>query len=255
VEVVGAWGLVKRYGALAAVNGVDLRVDRGEVVGILGPNGAGKTTLLRMLCGLVTPSAGRVRMLGLDLDREPEKVKARVGYLDEEPFLYPNLTGFEFLDFVADLYELPRGPDRQRSIGRWLELLELRPKGGELIGHYSHGMRQKIGLASLLIRQPEVLLLDEPTNGLDPGSARRIRDLLRELAGRGVTVLLSTHILEVAEALSHRLAIMSGGRMVALGPPAELRTASGLGDASLEEVFVQLTGGPDQRELIAQLLA
>jgi ABC-2 type transport system ATP-binding protein len=253
--VVEAWGLVKRYSGVTAVQDVDLRVDSGEIVGVLGPNGAGKTTLLRMLCGLVAPTAGSVRVCGLDLGREPEKVKARVGYLDEEPFVYPNLTGYEFLDFIADLYEVPRGPERHDAIMRWLDLFELRERSTELIGRYSHGMRQKIGLASLLIRQPDVLLLDEPTNGLDPGSARRVRDLLRQFAGRGLTILLSTHILEVAEALSHRVAIMSAGRIVALGPLAELRAASGLGDASLEDLFLQLTGGPDQHDLIAQLLA
>src|SRR6266849_4520946 len=169
---VEARQLVKRYGTIAAVDGVSFQAMRGEIFGFLGSNGAGKTTTLRMLCGLLKPTSGSALIDGIDIVTVPLLAKARLGYLDEEPFVHPHLTGREFLDFVADLYKMPRGPQREERMTRLLNLFDLAQKNGELIGGYSHGMRQKIGLASLLIREPSVLLLDEPTNGLDPRSAR-----------------------------------------------------------------------------------
>lgn len=245
-------GLAKSYGRTVAIGGVDLAVSRGEVFGILGPNGAGKTTLLRTLCGLVKPGQGTALIDGIDVAAEPERAKRHVGYLDEEPFTYPNLTGREFLNFVADLYGVDAGPVREERMERLFDLFELGSKQHDLVGSYSHGTRQKIGLASLLMHEPSVLLLDEPTNGLDPRSARRVRDLLQELAARGVAILLSTHILEVAEALSDRVAIMNRGRFVAVGSMAELRAQ--VGRTSLEELFLELTGGPEERDLLERLL-
>ncbi len=247
--------LVKRFGVLNAVDGVSLQIRRGEIVGFLGANGAGKTTTLRMLCGLITPTSGSALIDGIDIFADPLKAKARLGYLDEEPFVHPHLTGREFLDYIADLYRMPRGPERQQRMERLLGLFELADRNGELIGAYSHGMRQKIGLASLLIREPSVLLLDEPTNGLDPRSARLVKDLLEELASRGTTVLLSTHILEVAQALCRRVAIIDRGHIVATGTMEELRAQTGSGQASLEDLFLKLTAGPESKELIERLLA
>ena len=157
---VEAQNLVKRYGVVTAVDQVSFQVRRGEIVGFLGANGAGKTTTLRMLCGLLTPTSGRALIDGFDIFEQPLQAKARLGYLDEEPFVHPHLTGREFLDYIADLYGMPRGPDRQHRMERLLGLFELADRNGELIGAYSHGMKQKIGLASLLIREPSVLLLD-----------------------------------------------------------------------------------------------
>jgi ABC-2 type transport system ATP-binding protein len=251
---VEAHALVKRFGQNLAVRGVDLAVSRGEIFGLLGSNGAGKTTTLRMVCGLTVPSSGTASVCGIDVWGDPEAAKARLGYLDEEPLVYSNLTGREFLGFVADLYGLDRGQQRGQTIERLLSLFELTHCGNDMIGSYSHGMRQKIGLASLLIHEPEVLLLDEPTNGLDPRSARRVKDLLEELSSRGKTILLSTHILEVAQALCHRIAIMDRGRVTAVGTMDELRTRAGDAGASLEDLFLHLTGGPEERELIEQLL-
>src|SRR5260221_3506142 len=198
---IEARDLVKRFGVLNAVDRVSFQIHRGEIVGFLGANGAGKTTTLRMLCGLVTPTSGSALIDGIDIFADPLKAKARLGYLDEEPFVHPHLTGREFLNYIADLYRMPRSHERQQRMERLLGLFELADRNGELIGAYSHGMRQKIGLASLLIREPSVLLLDEPTNGLDPRSAQLVKDLLQELAALGTTVLLSTHILEAAQAL------------------------------------------------------
>ena len=252
---VEAKGLVKRYGVMTAVDGVSFQIKRGEIVGFLGANGAGKTTTLRMLCGLVTPTSGAALIDGIDIFSDPLPAKARLGYLDEEPFVHQYLTGREFLNYIADLYRMPRGPERQQRMERLLGLFELADRNGELIGAYSHGMRQKIGLASLLIREPSVLLLDEPTNGLDPRSARLVKDLLEELAARGTAVLLSTHILEVAQALCHRVAIIDHGKIVATGTMEELRAQTGSEKASLEDLFLKLTAGPESKELIERLLA
>ncbi len=252
---VEAKSLVKRYGVMTAVDGVSFQIGRGEIVGFLGANGAGKTTTLRMLCGLVKPTSGKALIDGIDIFGEPLQAKARLGYLDEEPFVHPHLTGREFLNYIADLYRMPRGPERQQRMERLLGLFELADRNGELIGAYSHGMRQKIGLASLLIREPSVLLLDEPTNGLDPRSARLVKDLLEELAARGTSVLLSTHILEVAQALCHRVAIIDHGKIVATGTMADLRAQTGSEKASLEDLFLKLTAGPESKELIERLLA
>jgi ABC-2 type transport system ATP-binding protein len=252
---VEARQLVKRYGVITAVDGVSFEVARGEIFGFLGANGAGKTTTLRMLCGLLAPTSGTALIGGVDIVEQPLIAKARLGYLDEEPFVHPHLTGREFLHFVADLYRMPRGLEREQRMERLLGLFELANRDGELIGAYSHGMKQKIGLASLLIREPSVLLLDEPTNGLDPRSARLVKDLLEELASRGTTVLLSTHILEVAQALCRRVAIIDRGRITATGTMQELRAQAGNEQASLEDLFLTLTAGPESKELIERLLA
>jgi len=252
---VEARQLTKRFGVVVAVDGVSFSVNRGEIFGFLGANGAGKTTTLRMLCGLVAPTSGQALIDGFDIFAQPMEAKARLGYLDEEPFVHPHLTGREFLGYVADLYRVPRGAERRQRIDQLLGLFELSGRDGELIGGYSHGMKQKIGLASLLIREPSVLLLDEPTNGLDPRSARLVKDLLEELATRGTTVLLSTHILEVAQALCHRVAIIDRGHIVATGTMDELRAQAGSEQASLEDLFLRLTAGPESRELIERLLA
>jgi len=252
---VDARNLVKRYGAVVAVDGVSFHVERGEIFGFLGANGAGKTTTLRMLCGLVRPTSGSALIDGYDVFADPLSAKARLGYLDEEPFVHPHLTGREFLDYIADLYRMPRGAERRHRMDRLLQIFDLAHRDGELIGGYSHGMRQKIGLASLLIREPSVLLLDEPTNGLDPRSARLVKDLLEELASRGTTVVLSTHILEIAQALCRRVAIIDRGHIVATGTVEQLRAQAGSEQATLEDLFLKLTAGPESKEMIEGLLA
>jgi len=249
-----ARGLVKTFGSTTAVAGIDLAAGPGEVFGLLGPNGAGKTSTLRMLCGLLVPTRGWVRIAGHDVWSDANEAKARLGYLDEEPIVYPHLTGREFLHLVADLYGSQRGPDREIQLKRLFDLFEFADKADELISSYSHGTKQKVGLASVLIHESEVMLLDEPTNGLDPRAARRIKDLLQELAAHGRTIVLSTHILEIAQALCDRVAIMNRGRVVAVGTLEELRSGAGSSEASLEELFLQLTGGAESKDVIDQLM-
>jgi len=246
--------LAKTFGSTTAVAGIDLAAGPGEVFGLLGPNGAGKSSTLRMLCGLLVPTRGRIRVAGYDVGSDAKEAKARLGYLDEEPIVYPHLSAREFLHLVADLYGVERGPERESQLQRLFDLFEFSEKADELISSYSHGTKQKVGLASVLIHEPEVMLLDEPTNGLDPRAARRVKDLLQELAAHGRTVILSTHILEIAQALCDRVAIMNRGQVVAVGTLEELRSGAGSSEASLEELFLQLTGGIESRDVIDQLL-
>jgi ABC-2 type transport system ATP-binding protein len=244
--------LTKRYGSFTAVDGLDLHVRSGELFGLLGPNGAGKTTTMRMIAGILQPTTGRVEIGGDDLDLKPRAAKSRLGFIPDRPFVYDKLTGAEFLRFAAALYS-QQGQSVERRIDELLELFELAPWKDELTESYSHGMRQKLIISSALVHRPEVIVVDEPMVGLDPKSARLLKDLFRAFVARGGTVLMSTHTLEIAEAMCDRIAIVQGGRVVALGTMAELRDQHTAGDASLEELFLKLTGGITARELSAVL--
>ncbi|HEV8149273.1 MAG TPA: ABC transporter ATP-binding protein [Gemmatimonadales bacterium] len=241
-------GLTKRYGRFTAVDGITLTIPPGALYGLLGPNGAGKTTTMRMIAGILQPTAGTIRIAGIDLWGEPLRAKSRMGFIPDRPFVYDKLTGAEFLRFVAGLYGQD-GASIDRRIDELLELFDLLPWKDELTESYSHGMRQKLIIGSALLHRPEVIVVDEPMVGLDPKSARLLKDLLRQFAGRGGTVLMSTHTLEIAEAMCDRIAIVQAGRIVAAGTMDELRAHTSSGDASLEELFLKLTGGLAEREL------
>ena len=215
---VATSGLVKRYGELVAVDGVDLTVERGDVFGYLGPNGAGKTTLLRMLLGLIRPSAGSARLFGRDPLVEGAKALDGVAGFVEGPRFYPYLSGRKNLHLLAD-YD---GGDARSRIEEVLEVVELRDRAKDRVGGYSHGMRQRLGIASALLRQPKLLLLDEPTTGLDPAGMRDMRDLVRRLAGEGITILLSSHLLYEVEEVCNRVAIIRKGSIVYEGGLDEL---------------------------------
>ena len=241
--------LVKRYGEKTAVDGVSFQVYGGEVFGFLGPNGAGKTTTIKMIAGLLQPTSGTVRVAGYDVQAQPLPAKAASGYVPDTPNLYAKLSGRELLRFVGDLYEMPR-PKVERRIEELLRLFDLTQAGDDTIDSYSHGMQQKTALASALMHDPRVLVLDEPTVGLDPRSARLIKDILRQMADRGAAVFLSTHILEIAERMCDRIGIIDRGRLIAVGTMDELRAlGQGQGQASLEDIFLGLTGGAEYAEL------
>jgi ABC-2 type transport system ATP-binding protein len=241
-------GLTKRYGKFTAVDGISLTIPAGELFGFLGPNGAGKTTTFRMIAGILKPTSGSIRIAGISLDEQPMAAKSRLGFIPDRPFVYDKLTGAEFLRFVAALYG-QGGALIERRIDELLELFELTPWKNELTEAYSHGMRQKLIISSALVHRPEVIVVDEPMVGLDPRSARLLKDLLREFVDRGGTVLMSTHTLEIAEAMCDRIAIIQSGRIAAAGTMDELRAETSSGDASLEELFLKLTGGLSEREL------
>jgi ABC-2 type transport system ATP-binding protein len=244
--------LTKTYGRFVAVNGIDLHVPRGELFGFLGPNGAGKTTTLRMIAGILRPTEGRIWLGGNDLIADPMAAKARLGFIPDRPFVYEKLTGREFLRFVAGLYNQD-GPSVERRIDELLDLFELSVWTDELVESYSHGMRQKLIISSALIHKPECIVVDEPMVGLDPKGARLLKDIFRAFVGRGGTVLMSTHTLEVAQAMCDRIAIIQEGSIVGRGTIDELRKQTATGDASLEELFLKLTGGEAVKEL-AQIL-
>ncbi|MGH7579821.1 MAG: ABC transporter ATP-binding protein [Gemmatimonadales bacterium] len=234
--------LTKRYGKFTAVDGITLEVPRGELFGLLGPNGAGKTTTMRMIAGILQPTSGSVLVGGVDMLARPLEAKARIGFIPDRPFVYDKLTGGEFLRFAAALYGQD-GPGVERRIDELLEIFDLSGWKDELTESYSHGMRQKLIICGALVHRPELIIVDEPMVGLDPKSARLLKDLFRQFVDRGGTVLMSTHTLEVAEVMCDRIAIVYRGKLAAQGTMAELRQQTESGDMSLEDLFLKLTGG------------
>ena len=234
--------LTKTFGSFKAVDSLDLEVAPGEIFGFLGPNGAGKTTTVKILSGIMRPTAGRVSVAGHDVAVSPLEAKRAMAYIPDEPFVYPKLTGWEFLRFIGDIYAVPQA-EQKRRIPELLEMFELAHQSGELLESYSHGMKQKLLIASVLLRKPKVVLFDEPTVGLDPKSIRRFKDLLADIAAGGASVFMCTHILDMAEKLCHSVGIIYRGRLVARGSVAEVKKmASGAaGPRSLEDVFLELT--------------
>ena len=243
--------LTKKYGTKLAVDDVNFNVAGGEIFGFLGPNGAGKTTTLKVIVGLLQPTAGTVRVNGFDIQKQPLDAKASSGFVPDEPNLYAKLTGRELLRFVGDLFGIDPVQSNRR-IDDLLRLFDLTAAGDDTTDSYSHGMRQKTSVAATLMHDPKVLVLDEPTVGLDPKSARLIKDILRQLAERGAAIILSTHILEIAENMCDRIGIINQGKLVAVGTMEELR-ALGEGEESLEDIFLSLTGGTEYAE-IAEVL-
>jgi len=244
--------LTKLYGSFVAVDDISLHVPRGVLYGCLGPNGAGKTTTLRMIAGILRPTQGRVLLGGDDVHLLPLSAKMRLGFIPDRPFVYDKLTGGEFLRFAAALYGL-QGAAVERRIDELMAVFELSPWKGELTETYSHGMRQKLIIAGALVHRPELIVVDEPMVGLDPKAARLLKDIFRQFVSRGNTILMSTHTLEVAEAMCDRIAIMQHGKIAASGTMADLRQQTASGDVGLEELFLKLTGGVHERELAATL--
>ncbi|MDE1972768.1 MAG: ABC transporter ATP-binding protein [Hyphomicrobiales bacterium] len=241
-------GLVKRF-ERPAVDGLDLRVRAGEFYALLGPNGAGKTTTLRMIAGLIRPDAGSIRVGGIDALADPVEAKRMIAWVSDEPMIYDKLTPEEYLEFVAGLW----GVEPMLAQADALDLLGwlgLGPHARERCETFSKGMRQKVALAGALIHAPRLIILDEPLTGLDAGSARQVKDVLRERARSGATVIMTTHILEVAERMADRIGVISRGRLIAEGTLAELRTKAEFGaeagsaGATLEDTFLKLTAEP-----------
>ncbi len=233
-------GVTKCFGLKRAVDDLTLRLRPGEVFAFLGPNGAGKTTTLKMTTGLLRPDRGTVRICGLELGREELAAKRLLAYVPDQPFLYEKLTGREFITFVRDVYGItPEAAERR--LARLRERLDMDGFLDQLAESYSHGMKQKVALAAALIHEPTVLVVDEPIVGLDPRTIRVIKTIFREIAEAGGTVFMSTHTLDVAEAIADRIGIIQHGRLIALGTLAELRAMGVRRDGRLEDIFLELT--------------
>lgn len=233
-------GVRKTFGTKTAVDGMSLSVKPGELYALLGPNGAGKTTTLRMVAGLMRPDAGSIRVFGIDALADPIAAKRITAWLPDEPMLYDKLTPMEYLEFVAGLWGVPPPIAQARALDL-LEVLELSAHRGRRSEGFSRGMKQKLALAGALIHEPKLIMLDEPLTGIDAGAARQVKDLLMARVAAGATIILTTHILEVAERLADRIGIVAQGRLAAEGTLVELRAMAGRGEATLEEVFLSVT--------------
>ena len=228
------------------VRGVDLTIQPGEFYALLGPNGAGKTTILRMVAGLLKPDAGTISILGIDALADPVAAKRRMAWVSDEPMVYDRLTPLEYLDFVAGLWQVDAARARQ-SAHDLISWLGLAPHANELCGGFSKGMLQKVALAGALVHDPDLIILDEPLTGLDAGSARQVKDVLRQRTAAGCTVIMTTHILEVAERMAERIGVIAQGRLIAEGTLAQLRARIGR-ETTLEEIFLDLVAQGQSNE-------
>ena len=236
--------IAKTYGSHTALHQLNLSVPAGEVFGFIGPNGAGKTTTIKIIGGIMAPTAGTVRIAGIDMAHDPVAAKQRIGFIPDRPYLYEKLTGMEFLQFTADVYGVPQDTFRDKAV-TLLEMFALADWGEELIESYSHGMKQRLIMCAALLHDPEVLVVDEPMVGLDPVAIRMVKHLFRDLAARGITVFMSTHTLAVAEDICDRIGIIHRGQLIAEGTLEELRENIADGAPDLEAVFINLTQAPE----------
>ena len=231
----------RNYGRKEAVKRLDLTVRPGELLAFLGPNGAGKTTTIKMTVGLLRPGTGTVRVCGIDVSSHPREAAGHLGYVPDQPYLYEKLTGREFLQFIVDMRGMERSLARER-IAQQIETFSLEEFIDDLTERYSHGMKQRVVFASALLHAPDVLIVDEPMIGLDPKSMRMVKDLLRDQAARGTTVFMSTHTLDVVEEIADRIGILDRGELLFLGTLKELKQRLPAEDASLERLYLDMTG-------------
>ncbi len=239
--MISIQNVTKNYGRKVAVDNLSLEIGSGEFFAILGPNGAGKTTTIKMLAGLLRPTAGTLKVAGVDVQVDPIAAKRLCAYVPDQPFLYDKLSGLEFMNFIADLYGVD-GPERQKEIERLVDLFGMKDFVRELTEAYSHGMKQRLVLAATLLHKPKVILVDEPLVGLDPHTARLVKQVFRDQARGGTSIFMSTHVLSVAEDFADRIGIMMQGKIVGLGKMEDLRRQAQL-EGKLEDVFFKITEG------------
>jgi ABC-2 type transport system ATP-binding protein len=239
--MISIQNVTKNYGRKVAVDNLSLEIAPGEFFAILGPNGAGKTTTIKMLAGLLRPTAGTLKVAGVDVQVDPIAAKRICAYIPDQPFLYDKLSGLEFMNFIADLYGVD-GPERQKEIERLVDLFGMKDFVRELTEAYSHGMKQRLVLAATFLHKPKVILVDEPLVGLDPHTARLVKQVFRDQARAGTSIFMSTHVLSVAEDFADRIGIMMQGKIVGLGKMEDLRRQAQL-EGKLEDVFFKITEG------------
>jgi ABC-2 type transport system ATP-binding protein len=247
--------LTKKFDQLTAVDHVDLEINRGEIFGFLGPNGAGKTTTIKMIAGLLLPSSGSISICGHSMEASARRCRELTGYIPDRPYLYEKLTGAEYLSFINSLYpQKYNGPLRTfEKAEEYLQLFDIYDWRNNLIESYSHGMRQKLIMSSIFMLDLPLVVVDEPMVGLDPKSARIVKELFKNKAATGTTVFLSTHSMEIAEELCNRVSIITNGAIVATGDVEALKAREAHGAENLEELFLQLTGAFELQEIISAL--
>jgi len=237
--------LTKIYSGIMAVDNLNLQIPQGTIFGFIGPNGAGKTTTIKMMTGVLRPTKGRIYINGLDIAKEPSKVKKIIGFIPDRPFVYEKLSGVEFLRFKAGIYGMT-GNRLDEKIVDLLDLFELSKWADELIESYSHGMKQRLIVASAIIHEPKVIIVDEPMVGLDPKGAKLVKEIFKDWARGGATVFMSTHTLALAQEVCQKIAIVDNGRIVASGTSEELKKQAGV-EGNLERIFLKITGGVARR--------
>ena len=249
--MIEALNLTRSFGSLIAVDQVNLTIPSGEIYGFLGPNGAGKTTTIKMLTGVIAPSSGKIKIAGLDIERNKLEIKGLISVVPDEPRMYDNLKGVEFVKFIIDIYRLPP----KETMSKLMDIADAFKIDylGKYIGDYSHGMKQKLMVAIALMREPTVIFLDEPTVGLDASSAGKLKAWLRNMADKGTTVFMTTHVLEVAEKMCDRIGIIDRGRLIAEGTLSALREDFGSVESTLEELFLDITGDSSIDALVKSL--
>ena len=242
----------KSFGDIKAVSNLSLNIPMGTIYGLLGPNGSGKSTTMKMIIGLLEPDEGTIDVYGLDPQSDSYGVKKIIGYVPEEPHLYEFLTAMEYLEFIATIHEVDENTFRAK-VDEFLKAFELKGHEHEVLGGYSHGMKQKIAITTALLTEPRLLILDEPLAGLDPKSAKIMKDLLNRLTTEGVTVIFSTHVLEIAEAICDTVGILYKGELLTEGTANELKQLSEVPEGTLEEAFLKLTDSSNVRDIVEAL--
>jgi len=252
LDAIRAESISKSFGMVRAVIDLNLTVGSGEIMGLLGPNGSGKSTTMKVIMGILRPDSGKVSVYGVDALKRPVDVRRMIGHVPEAPYLYEYLTAAEYLDFVGVAYGI-KPEDRKQRVEELLQALQMGEHVNEVMSGFSQGMKQKVAITAALLHRPKALILDESLNGLDPRSARIVKELLHRLAREGVAILFSTHVLEIAEAMCDRVMIMNEGSALAEGSVQELRSLAGLPGSSLEEIFLKLTGSEDTEKIVEAL--
>ncbi len=252
MEGISLESVKKSFGDKVAVRDLTFSVAPGEILGLLGPNGSGKSTTMKMVMGIVRPDYGKISLCGIDVLRKPVEAKKLVGYVPEFPYLYEYLTASEYLDFVGTAYRIDLKSRRER-VDELLQALQMHEHINEVMSGFSQGMKQKIAFTAALLHRPRALILDEPLNGLDPRSARIVKDILQRLAGEEVSIIFSTHVLEIAEAVCGKIIILNEGSIIAEGTAQELRSKVGMPGSTLEDIFLKLTGSEDTEKIVEAL--
>lgn len=251
INTISVKNLIKKYGDFKAIDDISFDVKKGEIFAFLGPNGAGKTTTVKVLTGLLKPDSGSAEILDLDISCDMDEIKKRIGYVPDQPYVYPYLTAFEYMRLIGDIYSIPIKEQREK-IPELFDLFELSERKNEIIDSFSHGMKQKLVISGVLLHKPEIMFLDEPLVGLDPKSSRLVKDIFEKLSKQGITIFMCTHVLEIAQKLADRICIINDGKILALDSFENLQRTT-FSDGDLETVYLKLTGEITDQDILENI--